>query len=282
MSSLEKEIQKCRILSFTQVRATGSVHGDHPYRCLWDICGKPMIQWALEPATQCKYIDKVVVCTEDRKIRDVVEGLGVMVIDRPLHQARDFPRDYSSGTFRRFHTRSLMAQIPTVYTETMEYVLYWLDKQQGYAPDIVVQFYANMPLGTLSALNKVIEAFFEDDEATSVRTFYPIPHPLWIDNPFAGYKIPLFDHVPLDRQLYLPVYSVGSFNLRGHPRRIPYRSKKVVGVPIDPEEGLDVHTEEDLFLARCCMKRRLIKAGKEVRWEIGQDDLYENTKEGSK
>ena len=257
--SLKQEIDNNSILACIQVRGKGSTF---PGRALWDICGKPCIQWALEPILECEYINKVVVCTEDRKIKDVVENLGVRVIDLPLYEAHNFPRDYSSGIFRRLKARSLRAQIPTVYTETVEYILYWLDDYQNYTPDIFILAHADQPLSKLSTLNKVIETFFEDDEAAIVRTFYPTTHYLWMENVTTGRRMPMWDMDPLDRQRYPPMYGIGDYVLWGHPRTASSQGRRVAAVDITVEEAIDVHTKEDLFLARCYMKRRLEK-GKE-------------------
>lgn len=257
MNQLKKEIKNCRILACMMVRATGSTHGEHPRRCLWDICGKPSIQWALEPAIQCDYIDKVVVCTEDKQIKDVVKELDVTVIDRPLYQAHDFPRDYSQGLFRRFLPRSMTQQAPLIYTETYEYVLYWLEEQEKWTPDIFIHFTANLPLGTVEILNRVIETFFKDEEATEVRTFYHAPYHPWMLNSTTNRLIPLFDLDPLDRQLHPKFYSLGPYHLCGRPLKAFSQGRKVAAVYIKTGEGLDIHTEEDLFLARYYMERRL-------------------------
>lgn len=254
MTDLEKEIKNYRILACASVRGEG---GTHPRRCLWDICGKPMIQWALEPVIQCKYVDKVVVCTEDRRIRDVVEKLGVKVIDRPLFQARDFPRDYSSGLFRRFLPRSMTQQAPLVYTETSEYVLYWLEEQEKWTPDIYLNVVVNLPLGSVEILNKVIETFFKDKEATEVKTFHPIRHAAWMVNPTTGRLMPLFDLDVLNRQRYPKLYNVGPYHLIGHPQKASSQGRRTAAVFIKTEEGIVVHTEEDLLLARFYMQRRL-------------------------
>lgn len=257
---VKQEIENSSILVCIYVRAFGSVHrGDDKRRALWDLCGKPLIQWALEPILACEYVNKIVVCTEDREIKDVVEDLGVTVIDRPLYQVRDFPRDYSSGIFRRLKARSLIAQAPLVYSETMEYILYWLDEQQGYTPDIFILAHACNPLSTTASLKRLIETFFEDDEASMARTFYRCPYYVWMDNPVMNRKTPLFDLSPLDRQLYPHLYSLGDYILWGHPRKASSQGQRLASIDITAEEGLDVHTKEELFLAECYMKRRLEK-----------------------
>lgn len=262
MTELEKEIKNSRILACMPVRGAGSTHGEHPRRCLWDICGKPCIQWALEPLIQCKYIDKIVVCTEDRQIKNVVEKLGVMVIDRPLFQSYNFPRDYTKGWFKRFAPRVIYQQAPLVYTETRDYVLYWLEEQEKYIPDLLFHAGANRPLGRVEVVNRVIETFFEDEEATTVRTFYRGAMYAWMINPTTNRLMPLFDLIPHDRQLYPKLYDIGPYILHGGPKRSSSAGDRIAAVYITKEEGLDVHNEEDLFLARCYMKRRLEKLDK--------------------
>lgn len=271
--ALKQEIDNNSILVCITVRGSGSVHRtDDKRRALWDVCGKPLVQWALESILACEYVNKVVVCTEDRQIKDVVEDLGVTVIDRPLYQARDFPRNYSSGIFRRLRARSLTAQAPLVYTETMEYILYWLDEYQKYTPDIFILAHACQPLSKTSTLNKVIEMFFEDDEAAMVRTFYPLSHYVWMDNPVAGRRIPLWDLDPLDRQLYPRLYGIGDYILWGHPVKASSQGRRVAAVDITVEEAIDVHTKEDLYLAECYMKRRLEKKERRSTDEEGSVD----------
>lgn len=257
MNQLEKEISNYQILACMSVRARGSTHGEHPRRCLWDICGKPMIQWALEPVIQCKYIDKIVVCTEDRQIKDVVEKLGVKVIDRPLFQAYAFPRDYMSGLFGRLKSRSITQQASLVYTELPEYVLYWLEKEENWTPDIYLNVTANLPMVSVEIVNRVIETFFKDKEATEVRTFSRISGAPWMLNPTTNRLMPLFDLCPLDRQLYPKLYTSGPYFLIGHPQKSSSQGRRGAAVYIESEEGMDVHTEEDLFLARYYMERRL-------------------------
>jgi len=143
----------------------------------------------------------------------------------------------------------------------MEYALYWLEKQEKYTPEIFIMLCAHSPLGTLKILNKVIEAFFNDDKATEARTFYRAPHYPWMENSSIGRLVPMFDVTPLDRQLFPRMYNLGPYAIYGHPRIASSQGRRTSAVYIEPEEGLEVHTEEDLFLARCYMERRLKKKG---------------------
>jgi N-acylneuraminate cytidylyltransferase len=56
-----------------------------------EIAGRPLCEWVLNAARQSERINRVFVSTESKKIRHVVEGLGldVIVIDRPMALATD-------------------------------------------------------------------------------------------------------------------------------------------------------------------------------------------------
>lgn len=47
-----------------------------PGKPLVDICGKPLIQWVYERAAQAKRFERVIVATDDDRIREVVVGFG--------------------------------------------------------------------------------------------------------------------------------------------------------------------------------------------------------------
>lgn len=282
MTELEREIKKYRILVAMRVRASGSKRGDHPHRALWGICGKPMIQWSLEAAKGCKYVDKIAVATEDRAVRDAVEEMGILVIDRPLYTTLDYPRNFATGVFGNATPRSLRSKIPDVLLDAHMYIRYWLREKEGYTPDIIIRMVASHPMVTTDIFNRLVEAFFKDKEAILAETFYPGSHYLFFDNPKTGGLIPLMRSILSDRQDCPDIWIGGPLKLYGMYEYAESQIAKNVPVFITAEEGLDVHNEEDLFLARCYMKHRLIKASKEVKWEIGQDDLYENTREEKK
>jgi len=251
---LQKEIRKYHIMSYTQVRGCGS----HGRRCLWDICGKTSLRWVLEAVTGSRYIDKVVVTTEDEEIAKEAEKVGATVVVRPFYTSADFPRDFERGTFGRIKPRSLIHTKPEVYTNPKSYTLYYLEKT-GYVPDLILTADANRPMITPELVDRVIEAFFQDREATAATTFYPILPYIYVLNPKVNRIVPLFT-TKFDRQEALPLYGNGPLTLEGLPSYSSSQGLKVAPVFITREEGLDMHDEEDLFLARVYMKRRLEKA----------------------
>ena len=53
------------------------------------ICGKPLIYWSIMAAQKSKLIDRFIVSTEDKEIKNVAKRFGADVLDRPPSLARD-------------------------------------------------------------------------------------------------------------------------------------------------------------------------------------------------
>lgn len=252
MTELEREIRKYEILATLVVRGCGS----HGRRCLWDICGKPMIQWVLEAAKDSKYINRIIVVTEDKKIKETVENLGFQVIDRALQTAVDAPRDYTEGIYKLPKPRSLIHLIPRFLENANYYLFYYLEEAEGYVPDLWFHLSAHNPMGRSEIADKVIEAFFKDPEAEEAADYYPALANFYILNASNNQMLHMF-YDALDRQDFPKFYRKGSFHISGRPLKKLSTSLRRAYVITVPEEGLSVHEEEDLFLAQCYMKRRL-------------------------
>ncbi len=279
MTELEKEIGQYHILAFSRVRGLGSVYSHHPDRCLWDICGKPCIEWVLEVVKGAKYIDKIAVASESKKILETVESIGgVVAIERQLYTSHDVPRDYTKGIFKRNKPRSLLSSEPAVYGSAVNYLWYYLKETEGYEHDLFFEFGCNMPMITSELINRMIEKFFLDEGAAYVSAFFPIGTNVFTFNPVTGRPIALLVETGLPKQCAPPILGTAPCSFTGRA------SKRLDGlnrnyVDISPEEGFDMHNEEDLFLARCYMKRRLLREGKKVEWEMDQDYKHKKEKE---
>lgn len=60
-----------------------------PRKNILELGGKPLIAWTIEAALQSKYIDTVLVTSDDNEILKVAESYGAMTIKRPPHLASD-------------------------------------------------------------------------------------------------------------------------------------------------------------------------------------------------
>lgn len=261
ISAFKREIKKYCILALITVRGTG---GGVERRALWDVCGKPMIQWVLEAIKNSEYVDRVVVLTEDKEIGGLSESLGALFIARPLETTLDFPRDYTQGKFKRIKPRSLTHQgYPSgdPFEDAQDYAYDYLSEMKGYVPDLVLLADPDYPMVTTKTVDRVIEAFFKDEEATDSGAYYLTDPKYYIFNPTINRLFPLFHDCiqSLDRQDYPPIYRKGSLTLRGLPLKSTSLGRRYAWVVTSPEEGLNVHDKEGLFLAECYMKRRIGK-----------------------
>lgn len=111
-----------------------------PRKNLYDFCGKPLIAYTIEAGLNSKYIDKVVLSTEDDEIAQVARKYGAEVIKRPEELAQDATK-----------TAPVLVQV----VEEL--------KKQGYDPDIIVTLQPTSPLRGADVIDKVIEKLENSD-----------------------------------------------------------------------------------------------------------------------
>lgn len=121
------------------------------------LAGKPLVAHTIEAGLNSKYIDKVIVSTEDKEIAEVSASFGAEIFERPLELAQD-------------------------ETKTAPVLLNVVDKleEQGYKPDVVVLLQPTCPLRTAADTDAVIEKLINSDN-DSVFTGFWTNHtmPFW-------------------------------------------------------------------------------------------------------
>lgn len=60
-----------------------------PQKNMLDLAGKPLFVWSIEAGFNCKYIDKVIVTSDDEKILSISKQCGAEIIKRPEELATD-------------------------------------------------------------------------------------------------------------------------------------------------------------------------------------------------
>ncbi|GAI55173.1 unnamed protein product [marine sediment metagenome] len=152
------------------------------------------------------------------------------------------------------------------FDDARDYAFNYLEETEGYVPDLLLEADFDYPMTTTPIVDRLIETFFKDEEATNAGTVYPADPKFYTINPVINRLFPYFidclQH--LDRQDYPPIYRRGPLLLTGLPLRSYSLGERFAYIIITPEEGLNVHDEDNLFLARCYMKRKLVKSGIEV------------------
>ena len=123
-----------------------------PRKNLLDLNGKPLVAWSIEAGLNSKYIDKVVVTSDDADILNIAEDYGVLSINRPI--------ELSSDT-----------------ATTFDAIEHAIENIKHY--DYIVLLQPTSPLRTEWHIDKAIE-FLINKEADAIVSVCEMDHsPLW-------------------------------------------------------------------------------------------------------
>ncbi len=106
-----------------------------------NICGKPLIAYSIEQAKQSKYIDRVIVSTEDSGIAEIAGNFGA---DVPFIRPESLARDDTSSI------------------DVLSHAVEWLESD-GYNFDILVLLHATAPLRKAEDIDNCIELLVEQN-----------------------------------------------------------------------------------------------------------------------
>ncbi len=67
-----------------------------PRKNLLDLHGKPLIAWSIEAGLNCRYIDKVVVSSDDDEILEISQKFGADILKRPTELANDTAKSFDA------------------------------------------------------------------------------------------------------------------------------------------------------------------------------------------
>lgn len=149
------------------------------------LASKPLLVYTLENARGSKYIDRSIIVTDSDQMAELAKQYGV---EQPFKE----PADLADGTRVDF--------------DFFYYALTWLQKNDNYKPDIIVQLRPTSPLRTTEQVDQAIELLAQHPEADSVRTVTePSQSPYktyGLDE--AGYLKPLLPLVEFKESFNIP------------------------------------------------------------------------------
>jgi len=120
--------------------------------------GEPLISYSIKMGLESKYIDRIIVSTEDNEIAEIAKGYGAEVVERPIQLSQD-------------DTPSL---------PVFQQVLRYLEENEDYDPDIVVILQPTSPLRKVQDIDSCIKKLI-DEKCDSVITVKKVEYALeWI------------------------------------------------------------------------------------------------------
>ena len=155
--------------------------------------GYPLIAYSIAIAKQCSHINKIIVSTDCEEIASISKKYGAEV---PFLRPKEISTDSSTDLEFMLHT------------------INWLKEQNQYIPDYWIHLRATTPLRDLNIINNSIEAFYNDKEATSLRSAHEAPESpfkWFIKNSSKNYFEPLagqsnLNYLTAPRQSLLKAY----------------------------------------------------------------------------
>lgn len=129
-----------------------------PGKNIKPLLGKPLIAWTIKQVLASKYIDRVIVSTDDKEIAEISEKYGAEV---PFMRPKEIAMDKARGIDVVLHS------------------LNWLkenDKRKQY--DLIMLLQPTSPLRKSEDINKAIEILFLKEAKTIVSVCEVDHHPL--------------------------------------------------------------------------------------------------------
>lgn len=222
-----------------------------PRKNVIQLLGRPLIAWSIQHAIDSKYINRVIVSTDDDEIANVSLEYGAEVpFRRPCEIATDASPDI----------------------ESFDHALNWLSVNEDYFPDLVVHLRPTGPSRRVEVVDRAVELMLEDREADSLRSISiarESPFKMWLIN--EDYMSPvvtidgLKDSHSVGRQMLPTAYWQNGYVDIVRPSTIQDK-RSMVGDKVIPflikEEVLDLDYVDDIPKIEARLKKLL--AGEDV------------------
>ena len=200
--------------------------------------GKPLIAYTIEVALKSKYLDKVIVSTEDKKIAQISRKYGAMVIKRPKELATD------------------RAEITEVIFNVLDIL-----RKKNYIPELIVLLQPTSPLKNTDDIDRAIKLFLKNKAESVVSVYQVKKSPYWYFKIINKYLRPMLGRKYLKkRRQDLPNFYManGAIYISTPKTLLKYKSffcKKTLPYIMPPERSIDIDNEIDLKLVELLIKR---------------------------
>jgi CMP-N,N'-diacetyllegionaminic acid synthase len=126
-----------------------------PQKNIKDFNGKPLIYWTIKAAKDSKYINKIIVSTDDPEIAKISESFGAEI---PGLRPKELSEDNT----------------PTL--PVIHHVLDQLNRNQSYVPDLIITLQATSPLRNSKHIDEALDLFLNSPSADSLVSCTKVPH----------------------------------------------------------------------------------------------------------
>lgn len=209
-----------------------------PRKNIREIAGKPLIAWTIEEAKKSKYIDRLIISSEDEEIIDVAKSWGCEV---PFIRPKELAKDDTPGIEPILHAIKMLPKY-----------------------DYVVLLQPTSPLRLVEDIDKCIEFCINKQASSCVTVSEPDKNPFWMyyvnDN---GGLQPILEVEFMNRRQELP--KVFSLNGAIYISKVEWLNKNKTFINRDTlayimpkERSLDIDDEYDMIIAKAIITERFL------------------------
>lgn len=208
-----------------------------PRKNILDLAGKPLIAWSIEAALGSKYIDSVIVSTDDTEIAKISIEYGAEV---PFIRPNELATDESSSVSVVLHAINMLKE-----------------KREEYEYTLLLQ--PTSPLRTTENIDKSIELLSSSYSDALVSVCEVEHNPLWSntlpqDDDFSNF----LDHSIMNKrsQDMKQYYRLNGaiylcLNKRLFEEKTFFIKDKIIAYKMSQEESVDIDNKVDFCLASC-------------------------------
>lgn len=213
-----------------------------PRKNVKNLCGKPLIAWSIEEALKSKYIDRLVVSTEDEEIAEISKKYGAEVpFIRPIELAKD----------------------DTPGIEPLLHCIYWLKNNENYYPDYVCTLQCTSPFRNFKHINEALELLIKEKGDSIIGVCESEVSPYWMKSIENGRLIDFIKDSPkYTRRQDLPtVYRLNGAVYIGKTDLLlinrNWYTNNTLPYIMSQKDSMDIDTIYDFKLAELMMKEKI-------------------------
>jgi len=212
-----------------------------PRKNIRPLLGKPLIAWTIEQALNSKYIDRVIVSTDDLEIAEISKKYGAEV---PFIRPKELAQDD---------------------TPTIDVVFHTLDyfENKGEKFDIIILLQPTSPLRETSDIDRALEMFINNEDALSLVSVKENEHPpFWSLKLKKNFLKPLFEEKFFFKrrqellQSYMPNGAIFIAWVDTLKEYKTFYTPKTIAYIMTPEKSIDIDTKFDFLLAEFILQKK--------------------------
>lgn len=217
-----------------------------PQKNIKKLAGKPLISYTIEEALKSNYIDRLILSTDDKKIVKVAKDYEVEI---PFMRPEELATDEANGN------------------DAIKHILNFLNKNQNYKPNYLINLQPTSPLRSSKDIDKAIRVFFEKENKFNslISVCEAFENPYWMHTIEEDCLTPLmesFDNFTRRQELpkvYQPNGAIYLSTYKNFLKFNTFYTDTVYPYVMDKEKSIDIDDDLDWKLAEILMEEKYDK-----------------------